>query len=311
MGMASCCVVSFDRVPRLHDDEADIDAQLVAKLLAGQFPQWAGRVPRAVRESGTDHVTFRAGDDLAVRLPRNAYNAGQSERDLRLLPRLAPYLPLAVPEPLAIGEPGHGYPYTWGVYRWLEGAQVTAELAADRRAAADLAGFIRTLRSLDPAGAPRPSEEIYSRGRPLAPRDAAMREAIDQLREDFDPVQLTELWESCLSAADWTDAPALIHSDLMRGNILAHEGRLSAVIDFGGLRAGDPAGDLLPAWHVFAGEARAVFRAEAVLDDDAWARGLGWALSIELMAIAYFRERAPERTRRSRALVQAMLAEHT
>ena len=100
-------------------------------------------------------------------------------------------------------------------------------------------------------------------------------------------------------------------SDLMRGNILAHEGRLSAVIDFGGLRAGDPAGDLLPAWHVFAGEARAVFRAEAVLDDDAWARGLGWALSIELMAIAYFRERAPERTRRSRALVQAMLAEHT
>ena len=302
--------MSADRVPRLHDDEAEIDARLVAELLASQFPQWSDRVPRAVQESGTDHVTFRLGSDLAARLPRNAYNAGQSEQDLQWLPRLGPQLPLAVPEPLAIGEPGCGYPYTWGVYRWLEGAAVSAEMATDRRAAADLAAFIRALRSLDIAGAPLPSDGVYSRGKPLAPRDTEMREAIDQLRDEFDPGHVTDLWEACLSAPDWVDAPVLIHSDLMRGNILAHQGRLSAVIDFGGLRAGDPAGDLLPAWHVFEGEARAVFRAEADLDDAAWARGLGWALSIELLAIAYYRDRAPERTRRSCALVRAMLADH-
>ncbi|WP_034272013.1 aminoglycoside phosphotransferase family protein [Actinospica robiniae] len=294
----------------MHDDEADIDAQLVAKLLAGQFPQWSDRVPRAVQESGTDHVTFRLGDDLAARLPRTAYNAGQSEQDLQWLPKLAPHLPLAVPEPIAIGEPGCGYPYTWGVYRWLEGASVSAEMASDRRAAADLAAFIWALRSLHVAGAPLPPETLYSRGRPLAPRDAATREAIDQLRDEFDPHRVTELWEACLSAPDWAGEPALIHSDLMRGNILAHEGRLSAVIDFGGLRVGDPAGDLLPAWYVFEGEARAVFRAETDLDDAAWARGLGWALSIELLAIPYYRDRAPERTRRSCALVEALLAEN-
>lgn len=301
--------MSLDRVPRLHDDEADIDAQLVAGLLATQFPQWSDRVPRAVASSGTDHVTFRLGADLLARLPRTEYNAGQSEYDLQWLPRLAPHLPLAVPQPLAIGQPEHGYPYTWGVYRWLEGAPVPAEMATDRRAAADLGAFIRALRSVDAADGPRPSADPFSRGRPLAGRDALVREAIEQLRDDFDPLRVTEVWAACLAAADWAGEPKWIHADLMRGNILAHEGRLSAVIDFGALRAADPAGDLLPAWHVFSGEARDVFRAEADVDDDAWARGLGWALSIELVAIPYYRDRAPERTRNSIALVAGMLAD--
>ena len=301
--------MSEDRLPRLHEDEADIHVGLVAALLATQFPRWADRRPRVLRASGTDHVTFRLGDDLVARMPRTAFNAGQSEADLHWMPRLAPDLPLAVPEPLAIGAPGHGYPFTWGVYRWLEGEPVPAELDTDPRAAADLAGFVRALRSIDTTGAPRPSAAESSRGGPLGKRDTVIREAIDLLRGDIDARRATEVWEACLAAPDWDGPPVLIHADLMRGNVLAQEGRLSAVIDWGGLRAGDPAGDLLPAWHLFDGEARRVFRAEAGLDDAAWARGLGWALSIELIAIPYYRDSAPERTRRSFGLVEAMLAD--
>ena len=92
-------------VPKLHDDEVDIDASLVARLLAEQFPEWAGLPVRVVAASGTDNVTFRVGDDLAVRLPRTVRTQGQVENDLTWLPDLAPYLPLAVPEPLAVGGP--------------------------------------------------------------------------------------------------------------------------------------------------------------------------------------------------------------
>ncbi|MBR7837964.1 aminoglycoside phosphotransferase family protein [Actinospica durhamensis] len=301
--------MSEDRLPRLHEDEADIHAGLVAKLLAAQFPQWADRHPRVLRASGTDHVTFRLGEDLVARMPRNAYNAGQSEADVQWMPRLAPHLPLTVPEPLAIGAPDHGYPFTWGVYRWLEGEPVPAELNTDPHAAAEMARFIRALRSIDPSGAARPTEAEFSRGGPLAKRDTIVREAIDLLRSDIDAARATEVWEACLAAPDWDGPPTLIHSDLMRGNVLAHKGHLSAVIDWGGLRAGDPAGDLLPAWHLFDAKARQVFRAEADLDAAAWARGLGWALSIELVAIPYYRDSAPDRTRRSFGLVETMLAD--
>lgn len=118
-------------VVKLHDDEVDIDSSLVARLLAGQFPQWAERSIRLEESSGTDNATFRLGADLAVRLPRASLAVGQVERDRQFLPRLAPHLPLAIPEPLALGTPAEGYPYPWGVYRWLEGEPFQLDRIAD------------------------------------------------------------------------------------------------------------------------------------------------------------------------------------
>ena len=99
----------MSQVAKLHDDEVDIDESLVARLLAEQFPQWAARPIQVVTSSGTDNVTFRVGSDLAVRLPRTSWAQGQVEKDQLWLPRLAPHLPLAVPEPLEIGVPGAEY----------------------------------------------------------------------------------------------------------------------------------------------------------------------------------------------------------
>jgi len=108
-------------VPKLHDDEVAIDSALVERLLAEQFPQWAGLPARVVERSGTDNVTFRVGDELAVRLPRTVRNQGQVEKDLAWMPRLAPHVSLPIPEPLELGRPSEDYPFTWGVYRWLPG----------------------------------------------------------------------------------------------------------------------------------------------------------------------------------------------
>ena len=106
---------------QMHDDEVHTDVSLVRRLIAVQFPRWAGLPVTALRSAGTDNALFRLGDDLVVRLPRIKSATNQVYKEHQWLPRLAPFLPLAVPAPLAMGEPGEGYPWSWSVYRWLEG----------------------------------------------------------------------------------------------------------------------------------------------------------------------------------------------
>ena len=299
----------MSQVAKLHDDEVDIDASLVARLLAEQFPEWAALPIRVVTSSGTDNVTFRVRSDLAVRLPRTAWAQGQVENDLLWLPRLGPHLPLAVPEPLAIGAPGAGYPFTWGVYRWLAGESFQLDQLADPEAAArDLAGFVRCLQAIDTSGAPVPPDDPFSRGTPLAPRDELFRTALDELRDEFDTGLVLAAWDASL-AAGGPGSAKWIHGDLMPGNLLVADGRLTAVIDFATARAADPAGDLLAAWYSFAGDSRRAFRDALDVDNDTWARGRGWALSLTMIAIPYYRTRDPEAVSGAHAFVADILAD--
>ncbi|CAM5539440.1 Aminoglycoside phosphotransferase family protein OS=Streptomyces tendae OX=1932 GN=GUR47_22995 PE=3 SV=1 [Streptomyces tendae] len=103
-------MTSVDTGPR-------IDATLVRRLVDARFPQWSALPLEPVDPAGSDHVIHRLGDELSVRLPRHAGAVGQAAKEFRWLPRLAPHLPLAVPEPVAVGEPGFGYPWPWAVSR--------------------------------------------------------------------------------------------------------------------------------------------------------------------------------------------------
>lgn len=271
----------------MHADEVDVDTALVRRLLADQFPHW-GKLPlRPVPSAGTDHALYRLGDELAVRLPRIHWAAGQVERELAWLPRLAPNLPLVIPEPLALGEPGHGYPWPWGVYRWLDGEKPSDEMAASPQVAEYLAGFVAAIQQIDPTGAP------VGRGVPLATRNEAVRTAIDALHQDYDPDSLTAAWEAALHSPPWPGPPVWHHGDLQAGNLLARHGRLTAVIDFGCTGVGDPACDVMAAWLYLRSGVRQTFRDVLQVDDDTWARGKGWALSMGLMALPYYRTTNP------------------
>lgn len=280
-------------VPKLHDDEVAIDSALVERLLAAQFPQWTGLPVRVVEDSGTDNVTFRVGDEFAVRLPRTERTQGQAELDLTWMPRLAPHVSLRIPEPLELGRPDEGYPFSWGVYRWLPGAPFAPDRVDGVRAARDLAEFVRSLRTVDTAGAPVPDDDPFTRGTPLAPRDGMFREALEQVQEHFDTGLLTAAWEESLAADTWDGVPRWIHGDLMAGNVLVADGKLSAVIDFGTARAADPAGDVLAAWWLFEGASRAAYREALEVDDATWLRARGWALSLVIIAIPYYLNRRP------------------
>ncbi|MCT2594656.1 aminoglycoside phosphotransferase family protein [Streptomyces sp. N2-109] len=267
-------------------DELAIDAGLVRRLLAAQFPQWAELPLNEVRLSGMDNATFRLGEEMSVRLPRFPRWVGQVAREHRWLPWLAPQLPLPVSEPLGRGEPGEGYPFPWSVYRWLEGEAVSADGLADPvRTATELAGFVAALQRIDPTGGPGPEWSNAYRGVPMGdPRDSLATEArvrpkIAELEGMVDTDAVTAVWEAALAAPAWEDQPVWVHGDLATGNLLAVDGRLSAVIDFGTLAVGDPAVDLLPAWKFLPDEARGVFREAVGVDDATWARGRGWALA--------------------------------
>ena len=271
---------------KMHADEIETDVALVRRLLAGQFPHWADQRIEPVPSYGTDHAIYRLGDHLAARLPRIGWATTQAALEAEWLPKLAPHLPLALPVPLAMGQPADGYPFAWSVYAWLPGENANGTIDDLEQAAVDLAAFVTALRQVDTTGAPpRPPR---GRGGPLAESDEQVRRSIAQLGDRIDGAATLRSWEESLTAAAWNGPEVWVHGDLLPGNLLVVDGRLAAVIDFGGLNVGDPACDLQPAWNVFVGASRGRFRAELAVDAASWVRGRAWALYQAVSALAYY-----------------------
>ena len=263
--------------------EVEVDEGLVRSLLAEQHPDLAdlALTPLAF---GWDNAVLRLGDDLVVRLPRRAMAAPLVEHEQRWLPVLAPALPLPVPVPLRAGRPSAalGYPWSWSVCAWLDG-DVAGRTPPDDlvETARTLGGFVRALHVVAPADAPA---NPY-RGGPLVEREPPFRDRLVQLADVVDAAVLLHRWERLVATPPWKGPPIWLHGDLHPANLLVHEGRLAAVIDFGDLTSGDPASDLFVAWMLFPPAERAVFRTAAGdIDDDTWQRAEAWAL---LMAVAY------------------------
>lgn len=289
---------------KMHPGEADIDEALVARLVAEQFPQLAGLPVRAAPSTGTVNAIYRIGAELYARLPRVTQWADGIVRELAWLPRLAPLLPLQIPEPIERGRPAHSYPFDWAIYRWIDGEPYRDELVADeRQAARDLAGFVRELRRIETAGAPQAGR------RPLAELDTPTRAAIAASRDLIDGAAAAAAWNRALEAPVWDGAPVWIHTDLLRPNLLAAHGRLAAVIDFGGAGAGDPAADIIAAWSVFGGPGREVYREALVVDEATWRRARGYALHQALLIIPYYIETNPAFVALARRTVEQVLAD--
>jgi len=267
-------------------DSVRIDVPLARRLIAAQFPQWAGLPvePTGAAVAGTDNVIYRLGPDLAVRLPRRPFGADHLEREYRWLPVVGPQLPLAVPVPIERGAPGEGYPWPWLVCPWLPGEiAALAPVADPERAALALARFVAALHAVDPAGGP-PSAFV---GGPLAGRDQVTQDAAATLRDQIDTTPALAAWQEALAAPPWAGQPVWLHGDLHPANLLVSNGELSAVIDFGLLGLGDPACDLMVAWTCLPATARRIFRQALAVDDPTWSRARGWALSLGLRAAAW------------------------
>jgi aminoglycoside phosphotransferase (APT) family kinase protein len=291
------------------NDLPGIDIHLAMRLVRAQFPQWAGLPLDVLDPAGSDHVIYRLGGALAVRLPRHAGAIAQARKEFEWLPRLAPDLPLAIPVPLAVGEPGFGYPWPWLVSRWLDGQVATAEALADSaEVAVELGEFLTALHRFAPAEVLALAARDDLRTGPLEDRDQATRVAIAAVDGIFDAAALTRLWDEALSAPGWDRPPVWIHGDFHTGNLLTKRGRISAVIDWGGLGIGDPACDLVVAFTLMSARSRAAFRATLNVDDNTWTRGRGWALATGLNAYTSYAAVSPRvAAQTTRQIIEALL----
>lgn len=270
--------------------DVDVSERLVGALLAEQHPDLAA-LDLEHLASGWDNEMFRLGSDLVVRLPRREAAAPLLVNEQRWLPALGD-LPFPVPVPVRTGRPGCGYPWHWSVVPWVPGAPVwRSTLDDEAEAAASLGAFVAALHRPAPPEAPANP----FRGVPLREREERFLDSLDQL-DSAEPgwserLHLTrqaveERWRSLVDTRPWAGPALWLHGDLHPLNVLVHEGRISAVIDFGDITSGDPATDLAVGWMIFSADARGVYRDAAstgiggLVDPDTWRRAQGWALAL-------------------------------
>jgi aminoglycoside phosphotransferase (APT) family kinase protein len=292
--------------PKRHADEVDVDEDLVRRLLRAQLPQWADLPLEIVEPSGTDHTIYRLGDDMVVRMPIIKWATAQAEKEAWTVPFLAPQVPLELPTPLAMGQPGEGYPFKWSVVAWIDGERAGADTLDLSRAAVDLAGFITALQSCDPTDGPPAGPGTGNRGLSIRAWDPRVRTAVAELEGFYDMTAAVAAWEEVLDTPEWELPPVWFHGDL-GGNLIARDRRLVGAID-SGYGVGDPACDLQPGWALFRGEDRATFFDAVGLDDATRIRARGWSLAPGFIGLSYYRD-VPHLFVSSRGAIEGALAD--
>jgi aminoglycoside phosphotransferase (APT) family kinase protein len=289
----------------MHPGQLDVAPETVRRLVARQFPQWRELPLRAVRTQGTVNALFRLGDDLVARLPLVPADdaRGRLEAEAAAAAELHDRTRFATPEPVAIGEPGPGYPLPWSVQTWLPGAVATPD-GQSEAFAHDLAEFIEGVRAIDTRGRTFAGE---NRGGHLPDHDAWMETCLERSEGLLDVPPLRRLW-AAFRELPREGGDVMTHGDLIPGNLLVDGGRLTGVIDVGGLGPADPALDLVAAWHLLEPGPRQAFRADLRCGDLEWARGAAWAFEQAMGVAWYYVETNPPMSLMGRRTLERLAA---
>jgi aminoglycoside phosphotransferase (APT) family kinase protein len=292
---------------RMHADQVELTEDAVVALVRAQLPAWAGSPVRRVLSDGTVNALFRVGDEVVLRFPLrpDASDAARASvlREQDTARQFGAVVPVAIPEPLAVGAPADAYRGWWSAYGWTPG-EPPEPPSESESLAVDLAAVVGAIRRLDTGGR---AWDGRSRGGPLATRDGAVRAALAASGGLTDTRAVEAAWTSCLGATPCA-ADTWLHADLMPGNLLLRDGRLAAVIDLESACVGDPAVDLMPAWNLFGPRARAVFREATGAEDATWERGRGWAIVQAIVALPYYVDTNPAMAETARRTLAAVAA---
>ena len=295
----------------MHPDQLDITVAAVRELVADQFPQWGHLDVTPVESHGTVHALVRVGPEMVARLPLEPSDPitkrAQIAAELGAAQRLLAVSPVPTPAPVALGEPGSGYPLPWALQQWLPGHSLLVADPAARSTvfATDLAGFIDAVRSMPTEG------RVFTgdgRGGLLTDQDDWITHCVEQSRGLMETDALADLWER-LREIPRHEPDVWTHGDLMPGNLISDGDRLTGVIDVGQLSVADPALDLQPAWNFLTAEARTAFRAALGTGDEEWQRGRGWAFAQAMGCLWYYRETNPVMSETARHTLTALLAD--
>jgi aminoglycoside phosphotransferase (APT) family kinase protein len=279
----------------MHAGQLVVTHSTVRALIDEQFPQWRNLPLRRISATGTVHAIFRLGDMLVARLRLEVEEPELVRSEVRAEAEAARELAgrtrFPTPEPVAIGQPGDQYPMPWLVQTWIEGTvAIDDDPGESEQFASDLAEFITGVRHIDTRGRRYGG---HGRGGVLADHDEWIQECLVQSEDLLDTGTLSRIWNAMRELPRGHSPDVMNHGDLLPGNLLVHEERLTGVIDVGGLSAADPALDLVSAWHLLEAGPRRVLRDHLGACDDEWERGKAWAFQQAIGAVWYYADSNP------------------
>lgn len=280
------------------DADVVVDEALVCALLDEQFPDLDASTAQLLGE-GWDNSVWLVEERWAFRFPRREIAIPGFERELALLPRLAPLLPAPIPEPTFVGETSERFHWRFFGTPYLGGHEpADASLTdADRRElAVELGAFLHVLHSPETLAAVDPERAL-----PVDfNRRADMPFRVTRLRERLHDVP-SDLWEPpeaalrILGAAEELPPPSgrhvVAHGDLHIRHVLVDGGHLSGVIDWGDICLADPSIDLVLMWMLLTPDARVAFAAAyGPIDDEMRLRSRTLALFLGVILATYARD---------------------
>lgn len=274
----------------MHPGQLTVTIGTVTALVADQFPAWAGLPVRAVKSQGTDNALFRIGDRLTARFPIQPGDPAETlrwlEREADAARTLAGSTRFPTPEPVALGQPGPGFPLPWSVQTWVPGTVATdADPGESAAFAHDLAEFISDVRAIDTRGRTFAGS---GRGGELTSQDGWIETCFARSAGLLDVPRLRRMWRILRTSARGAAPDVMNHHDLVPGNVLVADGHLAGVIDVGSLSPADPALDLVGAWHLLETGPRQILREDLGCDDQEWARGQAWAFAQAMGLVWYY-----------------------
>lgn len=304
----------------MHVGQIDVTGELVRALVADQLPAYADRPVRLLAQTGTVNAIARVGDDLAARFPLQPGEPervrAELEREAEAARRLVGRLRVPVPEPVALGEPGHGYPLPWSVQTWLPGRDAaTGDPGASDGFARDLADLVADLRAVPTDGRTFVGERRANRGGTIADHDAWVQTCLARSEGLLDVPTLTRLWARLRDLPRGDEPDQTTHGDLIGGNVLVvgsgTDARLGGLLDVGGTGPADPALDLVGAWHLLDDGPRDVFRAALGVGEAQWRRGVAWAFEQAVGLVWYYRTTNPVMSEQGRRTLERVLGAGT
>jgi aminoglycoside phosphotransferase (APT) family kinase protein len=277
---------------QMHANQLIVSVEMVRTLVDGQFPEWRGLPIRSIASQGTVNAIFRIGEHLAARFPLRPADVERTRRWLESEAQAARELKgrtrFPTPEPVALGQPGAGYPLPWSVQTWLPGVAASDDDPGESVAFAhDLAEFISDVRAIDTRGRTFSGD---GRGGDLQSNEAWMQTCFENSERLLDVPRLRRMWEVMRSLPRSPAGDVMNHGDLIPGNVLVSNGRLAGILDVGGLGPADPALDLVSAWHLLEEGPRRVLREDLGCDDLEWERGKAWAFRQAMGIVWYYVE---------------------